>query len=183
MIFSKRPCHFCEFPQFFWVPVPQIDSHGPTFFRPPNYWHHWSHQEGPEAGLQGWNVFNHTVHASGLAEHPAGWFNGFWEWDFSREFRHKMEAAVFLGAGAMCPCICNYMFCHVWFCIDTVYHMICHIKYTCIYVKINVQKDPSNQQWLEGVHQQCVEIEAYKIFFLHIARKTQNKGGGGAKSY
>ena len=59
--------------------------------------------------------------------------------------------------------------------------MICHIRCTCIYAKINVQKDPSNQQWLEDMHQQCVEIEAYKIFFLHIARKTQNKRGGGCQ--
>lgn len=60
-----------------------------------------------------------------------------------------------------------YMFCHVWFCIDTVYYMICYIyMYVCIYVKIHVQKDPSNQQWLEDMLQQCVEIEAITSFFL-----------------
>ena len=50
---------------------------------------------------------------------------------FPVNFDTKWKPQEFLGAGAMCPCICNYMFCHVWFCIDTVYHMICHTKSTC----------------------------------------------------
>lgn len=128
--FRKDHAIFASFPQFVWVPVPQIDKWSDLFHEPKPKRHHWSHQEGPEAGLQGWNVFNHTVHASDLAEHPAGWFNGFREWEFSRE-KTQNGSRSFLGAGAMWPCICNYMFCHVWFCIDTVYHMICHTKSTC----------------------------------------------------
>ena len=86
------------FPIFFGAPFPRSIKF-PTFFMNPNLLASQSHQEGPEAGLQGWNVFNHTVHASGVRLRTSSWvFNGFREWEFSRE-KTQNGSRSFLGLG------------------------------------------------------------------------------------